>query len=322
MSKWQERGSSPTLPSWRRVRSAPSLTRAGSLGECRHPPPGQTQAHRTHRHTRAYPPDMHRHSDPPQSESESCSVVSDSLQHHGLYSPWNSPGQNTGVSSLSLLQRIFPTQGSNPGLPHCRQILYQLSHQGSPKKVLNSHAHTHRLTHTEKHAQRCTHTQTYAHRDTHRRIHTERHMCADICTETHTCAHPPTHTHTHTHTVACSVSHTATTTYRLTPPALNTVTQAWPTQPHHTWHPPSRVHTLPLPPPGHSTHPSPRAPRSTADSLRDMQEDVRAAVSRGDKAVALGPTEAFADSFVDWALGSPHRPDRRQGEHEGPPPAL
>ena len=41
----------------------------------------------------------------------------------GLYSPWNSPGQNTGVGSLSLLQGIFPTQGSNPGLPHCRWIL-------------------------------------------------------------------------------------------------------------------------------------------------------------------------------------------------------
>ena len=63
----------------------------------------------------------------------SCSVMSDSLRPHGLYSPWNSPGQNTGVGSLSLLQGIFPTQGSNPGLPHCRQILYQLSHQGSPR---------------------------------------------------------------------------------------------------------------------------------------------------------------------------------------------
>ena len=40
--------------------------------------------------------------------------------------PWNSPGQNTGVGSLSLPQGIFPAQGSNPGLPHCRQILYQL----------------------------------------------------------------------------------------------------------------------------------------------------------------------------------------------------
>ena len=47
--------------------------------------------------------------------------------------PWNSPCQNTGVGSLSLLQGIFPTQGSNPGLPHCRWIFYQLSHKGSPK---------------------------------------------------------------------------------------------------------------------------------------------------------------------------------------------
>ena len=61
------------------------------------------------------------------------SVVSDCLQPHGLYSPWNSPGQNTGVGSLSLLQGIFPTQELNPGLSHCRQILYQLSHKGSPR---------------------------------------------------------------------------------------------------------------------------------------------------------------------------------------------
>ena len=44
-----------------------------------------------------------------------------------LYSPWNSPGQNTRVGSRTLLQGIFPTQGSNSGLPHCRQILYQLA---------------------------------------------------------------------------------------------------------------------------------------------------------------------------------------------------
>ena len=56
-------------------------------------------------------------------------VVSNSLWPHGLYSPWNSPGQNTGIDSLSLLQGIFPTQGSNPGLPHCRRILHQLSHK-------------------------------------------------------------------------------------------------------------------------------------------------------------------------------------------------
>ena len=55
------------------------------------------------------------------------------LRPQGLYSPWNSPGQSTGVRSLSLLQGIFPTQGSNPGLLHCRQILYQLSHKGSPR---------------------------------------------------------------------------------------------------------------------------------------------------------------------------------------------
>ena len=45
---------------------------------------------------------------------------------------WNSLGQNTAVGSLSLLQRIFPIQGSNPGAPRCRWILYQLSHKGSP----------------------------------------------------------------------------------------------------------------------------------------------------------------------------------------------
>ena len=66
-------------------------------------------------------------------ESESCSVMSVSLQALGLYTPWNSLGQNTGVGSLSLLQRIFPTQGSNPGLPHCRWIFYQPSHQGNPR---------------------------------------------------------------------------------------------------------------------------------------------------------------------------------------------
>ena len=49
-----------------------------------------------------------------------------------LCNPWNSPGQNTAVGNLSLLQVIFPTRGSNPGLPHCRQILYQLSQKGSP----------------------------------------------------------------------------------------------------------------------------------------------------------------------------------------------
>ena len=72
------------------------------------------------------------------SESESRSVVSESLWSHGLQParslcPWNSPGQNIGVGSRSILQEIFQTQGLNPGLPHCKWILYHLSHQGSPR---------------------------------------------------------------------------------------------------------------------------------------------------------------------------------------------
>ena len=59
--------------------------------------------------------------------------MTDSLHPHGLYSPWNSPGQDTGVDSLPPLPGIFPSQESNPGLPHCRQILYQLSHKESPR---------------------------------------------------------------------------------------------------------------------------------------------------------------------------------------------
>ena len=65
--------------------------------------------------------------------TESHSVVSNSLQPYGIYSPQNSPGQITGVGSLSLLQETFPTQGSNPVLLHCRWVLYQLRHKGSPK---------------------------------------------------------------------------------------------------------------------------------------------------------------------------------------------
>ena len=110
-------------------------------------------------------------------ESESCSAVSGSLWPHGLYSPileWvafpfsrgsSQPGikprcpamqadslpvepqgksKNTGVGSLSLLQQIFPTQESNQGLLQCRQILYQLNYQRSPKVHLgyqNWHCH-------------------------------------------------------------------------------------------------------------------------------------------------------------------------------------
>ena len=94
-------------------------------------------------------------------ESESHWVMSDFLWHHGLYmlqamgsqrvgqdwvtewnwtyglyGPWKSPGQNTGVGSLSLLQQIFLTQGLNQDLLHCRQTLYQLSYQGSPQHFL------------------------------------------------------------------------------------------------------------------------------------------------------------------------------------------
>ena len=58
--------------------------------------------------------------------------MSDCLQPYGLYSQWTSPGQNTGVGSLSLLWGIFLTQELNQGLLHCWRILYQLSHQGSP----------------------------------------------------------------------------------------------------------------------------------------------------------------------------------------------
>ena len=67
-----------------------------------------------------------------ESESESRSVLSN------FATPWTIQsmeffGPDTGVGSLSLRQGIFPIQGSNPGLPHCRRILYQLSHQGSPR---------------------------------------------------------------------------------------------------------------------------------------------------------------------------------------------
>ena len=62
--------------------------------------------------------------------------MSNSLWLHGPYSPWNSPGENTGVGSCSLLQGIFPTQGLNPGLLHCGKILFHPSHQGIPSDAL------------------------------------------------------------------------------------------------------------------------------------------------------------------------------------------
>ena len=72
----------------------------------------------------------------------SRSIMSYSLRPHGLQParflcPWNFPGKNTGVVYHALLQGIFPTQGSNPVLLHCRRILYHLSYHGSPKKFIN-----------------------------------------------------------------------------------------------------------------------------------------------------------------------------------------
>ena len=68
--------------------------------------------------------------------AQSCPTLCD----HMDCSPWNSPGQYTGVGSHSILQGVFPTHGSNPGLLHCRWIIYQLSHKGSPPKwIVVSH---------------------------------------------------------------------------------------------------------------------------------------------------------------------------------------
>ena len=69
-----------------------------------------------------------------------ASVVSSSLRSYGLQTagllcPWGSPGKNTRVDCHALLQGIFLTQGLKPVLPHCKQILYHLSHQGSPRKL-------------------------------------------------------------------------------------------------------------------------------------------------------------------------------------------
>ena len=65
--------------------------------------------------------------------AQSCpTLCAHALQPVRLLCPWDSPGKNTGVGIHSLLQGTFSTQGSNPGLRHCRQILYHLSHQGNP----------------------------------------------------------------------------------------------------------------------------------------------------------------------------------------------
>ena len=64
--------------------------------------------------------------------AQSCLTLSDSMEPARLLCPWNFPGQKTGLGCCSFLQRIFPIQGPDPGLPHCRWILYHLSHHGSP----------------------------------------------------------------------------------------------------------------------------------------------------------------------------------------------
>ena len=66
------------------------------------------------------------------SESARCSVVSDLLLPHGLYSPWNSPGQDTGVGGLSLLQGTFPTQRLNPGFLALQVDSLPAEPQGKP----------------------------------------------------------------------------------------------------------------------------------------------------------------------------------------------
>ena len=57
----------------------------------------------------------------------------DHMEPTRLLHPWNFPGKSPGVDCHFLLQGIFPIQGSNPGLQHCRQMLYCLSYRGSPK---------------------------------------------------------------------------------------------------------------------------------------------------------------------------------------------
>ena len=74
---------------------------------------------------------------------------------HGLYSPRNSPGQNTGVGSLCLLQKIFPTQGLKACLLHCRWVLYQLNHKGSPRNSKDSGVKNWRDSGSNQHFEKC-----------------------------------------------------------------------------------------------------------------------------------------------------------------------
>ena len=85
----------------------------------------------------------------------SLSVASDSLRHHvlqptRLLCPWDSPGKNTGMGCHALLQGIFPIQGSNLGLLHCRWILYHLSNQDSPGEGQDEEGRLNYDQHTER----------------------------------------------------------------------------------------------------------------------------------------------------------------------------
>ena len=119
-------GSNPDLPHCRQTlyhlsHQGSPLTKYGELNDL------------AHSHRQVAPSDF-THVFSCCSFTELCPSLCDlhGLQPARVLCPWNSPGKNTGVGSHSLLQGIFPTQGWNPGLLHCRRILYHLSHQGSP----------------------------------------------------------------------------------------------------------------------------------------------------------------------------------------------
>ena len=80
-----------------------------------------------------------------------------------LYSPWSSPGQNTGVGSHSLFQGTFPIQGLNTGLQHCKQILYQLSHKESLVIIFKGKESGKAYMCIQTHTHICTYTHTYVH---------------------------------------------------------------------------------------------------------------------------------------------------------------
>ena len=147
----------------------------------------------------------------------SCSVVSNSLQPHGLQPTkliclWNSPSKNTGVGRHSLLQGIFPTQGSNPGLLHCGQILFTERHgwsreaMGSAQRSFPSTTGKFPMLPASKEevfaleSQRLPHLcplqgSTPVTGNVKASLLTRDHQCVYIYIYTHT------HTHTHTHTI-------------------------------------------------------------------------------------------------------------------------